>query len=85
MFILLFQSDLAGKVFQKIKHDYFLVKTASLRYSVDQFNHLLETYATKAVEVMVVQCVESGTSGLFQHCSVVLLLMQKEFAKCYVL
>ncbi|XP_046355808.2 zinc finger FYVE domain-containing protein 26-like isoform X1 [Haliotis rufescens] len=53
------KSDLAGKVFQKIKHDYFLVKTASLRYSVDQFNHLLETYATKAVEVMVVQCVES--------------------------
>ncbi|XP_067681511.1 uncharacterized protein [Haliotis asinina] len=53
------KSDLAGKVFQKIRHDYFLVKTASLRYSVDQFNHLLETYATKAVEVMVVQCVES--------------------------
>ncbi|OWF55424.1 Zinc finger FYVE domain-containing protein 26 [Mizuhopecten yessoensis] len=52
--------DLAGKAYETIRKDQVKVQNPSLRFTVEQFNHLVATYATKALEFVTVQVIVSG-------------------------
>ncbi|XP_069118425.1 uncharacterized protein [Argopecten irradians] len=52
--------DLAGKAYETIKKDQVKVQNPILRFTLEQFNHLVTTYATKALDFITVQVIVSG-------------------------
>lgn len=54
------QIDLAGKAYATIKKDQVKVQNPNLRFTMDQFNQLVANHATKALEFVTVQVIESG-------------------------
>lgn len=58
------KGELAGRVFKNIREDFKEIKDTKLHVAQDQFNTLLTNYARKALEVTVVQTLDSHSSSV---------------------
>lgn len=55
--------ELAGRLYTDVQAEFGLIHTASLKFTVEQFNKLVSLYAKKALEFTVVQYIDG------EHCA----------------